>query len=154
MRAYTASALAKALGLTTKEVESLRKAGVLSYGKGKTFYLEESAAAVIAHYKENTGEIDVVDYSRERALLMRAKRQDQEYDTRIKEGTLHEARDVEMAISTMLLNFRSRIMSIPSTLAPRIARENDTTAVFNMLKEATDDALNELSDYDKVFGNA
>ena len=155
MQLYTGTALAKALGLTAAEVENLRKAGVIRYRRGKTYALEESAAAIIEHCKKNWGETAdklKVDYQTERALLMRAKRQDQEFDTRLKEGMLHEAKDVEMILGSMLLNFRARIMAVPAKLAPAIAKEDSSTAVFKMLKEAMDDALNELSDYDALFG--
>lgn len=155
MRLYTEKALANALGLTASEVQNLRKAGVISYRKGKTYGLEESAAAIINHCKTQMGEKkpETADYATERALLMRAKRIEQEYEMGLMEGTLHEAKDVEQVVTTMILNFRSRIMAIPSRLAARLSKETDTTAIFEILKEATDDALNELADYDALFGN-
>lgn len=155
MRLYTDKALANALGLTSGEVGNLRRAGVISYRKGKTYGLEEAAAAIIDHYKEKTGEKrdETADYATERALLMRSKRMEQEYEMGLKEGTMHSAKDVEQVVTTMILNFRSRIMAIPSTLAARLSKETDTTAIFEILKETTDDALNELADYDKLFGN-
>lgn len=157
MQLYTEKALAKALGLTPGEVEDLRKAGIIAYRKGKTFGLEESAAAIIAHCKEKMREgqtkTEPADYATERALLMRAKRMEQEYEMGLKEGKLHSAEDVEQIVTTMILNFRSRIMAIPSRLAARLSKESDTMTIFNILKEATDDALNELSDYDRLFGN-
>ena len=85
--------------------------------------------------------------------MMRAKRMEQEYETALKDGTLHRAQDVETIVTKMLMNFRSRIMAIPAKLASRLSKESDTTAIFEILKEATDDALNELSDYDRLFGN-
>lgn len=155
MRLYTKEALAKALGLTVGEVENLRKAGVIAYRKGKTFELEESAAAIIAHAKEKWGEEKQVqaDYATERALLMRAKRMEQEYEMGLKEGKLHTAEDVERVVTAMLLNFRSRVMAIPSRLAARLSMEKDTMTIFNILKEATDDVLMQLSDYDTLFEN-
>ena len=154
MRLYTEKALSNALGLTAGEIQNLRKAGIISYKKGKTFELEGSAAAIIAHCKGKMGEkVETADYATERALLMRAKRMEQEYEMGLMEGTLHDAKDVEQIVTTMILNFRSRVMAIPSRLAARLSKESDTTEIFNILKEATDDALNELSDYDKLFAN-
>lgn len=95
--------------------------------------------------------METADYATERALLMRAKRLEQEYETGLKEGKLHESKDVELVVTKMLMNFRSRIMAVPSKLAPRLTKENDTNAIYEILKEAMDDALNELSDYDKLF---
>lgn len=155
MTLYTGKSLAKALGLTQGEIENLRKAGVIAYKKGKMYALEESAAAIIAHCKGKMGEkkVETADYATERALLMRAKRMEQEFEMRKKEGTMHDAKDVESIVTAMVLNFRSRIMAIPSRLAARLSKETDTMTIFNILKEATDDALNELSDYDTLFGN-
>lgn len=154
MQLYTGKALAKALKLTATEVENLRKAGVITYKKGKAYALDECAAAIIEHCKGKMGEIaETADYATERALLMRAKRREQEFEMGLKEGTLHDAKDVEQIVTTMILNFRSRVMAIPSRLAARLSKESDTTAIFNILKEATDDALNELSDYNTLFGH-
>lgn len=152
MNLYTGKALGNALGLTPQEVESLRRSGVISYNKGTLYSLEPSAASIIAHYREGNEEREVVDYATERALLMRAKRQEQEYETRLKEGSVHDAADVEMLVGTMLLNFRARLMGIPSKLAPQLAGESTSRGAYDILKEAIDDALNELADYDKLFG--
>lgn len=155
MTLYSGKALAGALGLTVQEVEKLRSAGVIRYRKGRTYALEESARSILAYYKEQ-GEENAsapADYQTERALLMRAKRMEQEYETGLKDGKLHASEDVEAIVTKMLMNFRSRIMAIPAKLASRLSKESDTTAIFEILKEATDDALNELSDYDGLFAN-
>lgn len=155
MTLYSGKALAGALGLSSKEIGSLRKSGVIQYRKGTNYALEECAGKIIAYYKEQLGEgaNAAADYQTERALLMRAKRMEQEYETALKDGTLHRAQDVENIVTKMLMNFRSRIMAIPAKLASRLSKESDTTAIFEILKEATDDALNELSDYDRLFEN-
>lgn len=155
MTLYSGKALAGALGLTVQEVEKLRSAGMIRYRKGRTYALEESARSILAYYKEQ-GEENAsapADYQTERALLMRAKRMEQEYETGLKDGKLHASEDVEAIVTKMLMNFRSRIMAIPAKLASRLSKESDTTAIFEILKEATDDALNELSDYDGLFAN-
>ncbi len=152
MNLYTGKALGNALGLTPQEVESLQRSGVISYNKGTLYALKPSAASIIAHYREGNEEREIVDYATERALLMRAKRQKQEYETRLKEGSVHDAADVEMLVGTMLLNFRARLMGIPSKLAPQLAGESTSRGAYDILKEAIDDALNELADYDKLFG--
>lgn len=152
---YTKAAFGKALDLSGNEIEYLTKAGIISYKTGKTYDFEDSVKALITYYKEKVGEGEngTADYATERALLMRAKRKEQEYETGLKEGELHKAKDVELIVTKMLMNFRSRIMAVPSKLAPRLTKENDTNAIYEILKEAMDDALNELSDYDKLFEN-
>lgn len=152
MALYTAKALGNALGLSVKEINSLLKAGVISYDKGMLFQPEKAAKDIIQHYRSGEAREEIVDYSTERAKLMRAKRLGEEYELRLREGSLHEAGDVEQIVTNMLLNFRARIMAIPAKLAPSLAGESDKTSVFNILKAATDDALNELADYERLFG--
>lgn len=152
MALYTAKALGDALGLSVKEISSLVSAGVISYDKGTLFQPEKAARAIIQHYRSGKAREEIVDYSTERAKLMRAKRLGEEYELRRREGSLHEAEDVESVVTNMLLNFRARIMAIPAKLAPSLAKESSSTTIFKMLKSAMDDALNELSDYDTLFG--
>lgn len=152
MALYTAKALGNALGLSEKEVGSLLKAGVISYDKGKLFQPEKAAREIIQHYRSEEARNEVVDYSTERAKLMRAKRLGEEYELRLREGSLHEAADVERIVTNMLLNFRARIMAIPAKMAPSLAKESSSTTVFKMLKSAMDDALAELASYDTLFG--
>lgn len=155
MKLYTEKAVATALGLSVQEVKSLTANGVIAPRQGKTYCLEETAAKIIAYAKEGWGEAQAqttADYATERAMLMRAKRIAVENETKQQEGELHAAADVERIVTTMLIRFRSRIMAMPSVLAPRLAKESDEAAIFSILKEATDDALEELSDYDSLFG--
>ena len=49
MTLYSGKALAGALGLSTREVENLRKSGVIQYRKGTAYALEECARNIIAH---------------------------------------------------------------------------------------------------------
>lgn len=150
---YTKKALGKALGLTAGEIETLTKTGVIAHEKGETYRLESAAREIIGFYKAKAEKTPETTYEAERALLMRARRMDYEYNLRQREKKLHESEDIEQIMGTMLLNFRARIMAIPAKLTTRLAKENNKTKVYELLKEATDDALNELSDYDQLFGD-
>ena len=138
--------------MTESEVNSLQRAGVIDHEKGKLFRLEDSAGKMIRHYRDGAAKDETVDYATERAKLMRAKRMGEEYELRLREGQLHEAADVEQAVGDMLLHFRARIMGVPAKLAPRLAKETDEKKIFTTLKAAMDDALNELSEYEGLFG--
>lgn len=151
MKLYTGKAIAGALGISESEVESLQNAKVISYRQGNLYALEETAAKIIAHYKEPEQKAETVDYTVERAKLMRAKRLSEEHELAVREGSLHEAADIELVISTMLLNFRARIMAIPAKLAPAIAGMDKSEDVHDKLKSEMDNALQELSSYDVLF---
>ena len=64
---------------------------------------------------------------------------------------MHRSEDLELAISKILVNFKSRIRSIPARVSPQAAKMKSQEEIFDLLKQATDEALQELSDIDTVF---
>lgn len=152
MKLYSAKAVAAELGLTTTEVNTLKRTGVIDYKQGTVYDLPETAKKIIRFYKGKQEADEALDYTTERAKLMRAKRKREEYDLELYAGTLHEASEVERKLTDMLLHFRARVLGIPANLAPKLQRETDSKRIFEILKTAMDDALEELSDYDSVFG--
>lgn len=91
-------------------------------------------------------------YNTERALLVRVKRKNEELDLQIRENQLHSSEDVEQVITNMLINFRSRLMAIPARLSPILSKKTDKAEIFKILKAQVDEALNELSDFNALFG--
>jgi len=57
-----------------------------------------------------------------------------------------QAADVEAVITAMLLRFRQKIRNNLVKQSPGLAAETNQTEIFLMLKKATDEALEELSD--------
>ena len=78
------------------------------------------------------------DYSRMRRLSLAA-------------DELHRTEDIEIILSKMLVAFKARIDAIPAKAAPVVAKMTDNADVFDKLKELTDEALRDLSDFDLVF---
>lgn len=72
---------------------------------------------------------------------------------RVKEGDLHTSADIESVMTDMLINFKSRLMAIPAKLSPALSKKTDKAEISKILKGAVDEALNELSDFDRMFGN-
>ena len=66
-------------------------------------------------------------------------------------GELHKAEDVEIVMMDMLVAFKTKIMGIPSKVAP-ILENRDAAFVKDRLTKEVIEALNELKDYDpKAF---
>ena len=55
-------------------------------------------------------------------------------------------------MSDMPVNFKSRLMAIPSKLAPVLCKKTDKAEIFALLKDHIDEALMELSDFKTTFG--
>ena len=66
-------------------------------------------------------------------------------------GELHKAEDVEKVMSDMLAAFKTRVMNIPSKVAP-ILEDRDAGYIKDRLTNEVVEALNELKDYEpKAF---
>lgn len=153
MKRYTSAGLARTLGMDTKEIEQFTKSGVIRKGlDGNGLYrLEESAQEIIQEYKRPEQERESVDYATERAKLMRIKRLNEEYDLQLKKGELYYPDDIKMIMSKTLVSFKSRLSAIPTRAAPQIAKMSNSSDIMDLLKHLIDEALEELSDFDRVF---
>lgn len=61
---------------------------------------------------------------------------------------MHDAEDIERVLTGMLINFRNRILAIPSKVAPKIIGQKSIAVINEILQQELYDALNELSEYD------
>ena len=154
MKVYTSAAVAKKLGITKREVEEMTACGVIRDGRynEKLYKMEETARELIAEYRKPEEKRETVDYTTERAKLMRIKRLNEEFDLQLRERELHRTEDIEMILSKMIVAFKARIDAIPAKAAPVVAKMTDSADVFDKIKELTDEALRDLSDFDLVFG--
>lgn len=153
MRYYTAKALGRVLGIGEDEVRALTQRGLIREGLAENglYQIEESAREVIAALNGPEEQKRNADYMSERARLMRARRQSAEYDLGLKEKELHRTEEIELVISKILVSFKAKIRSIPSRVAPQCAKLTNREEIFDLLKQVTDEALQELSDLDAVF---
>ena len=153
MKLYGVKAIARFLDLSERRVRQLREQNIIVEVRPGLYDLIDTNHRYINYLRKRNPESETaVDYNTERALLVRAKRKSEEYDLQLKENQLHRSEDVEMIVSNMLINFRSRLMAIPSKLSPILAKKTDKTEIFKIMKTQIDEALNELSDYDTLFG--
>ena len=151
MRLHTEAAICRDLGLSKTALRAYIKSGIIKEGKTDKglFVLETTAREIIA--AERNKDQKPPDYTTERAKLMRAKRKNEEYELRVKQGELHRTEDIEEVAARILVGFKSRITAIPSRAAPQVAKMDDTTEIFDFLKKLTDEALEELSNFDTVI---
>ena len=155
MKVYTVKTVARFLDLTERRVRQLKDEGVIEEYNGMSgFYdLIPTAHNYINYLRRRNPESgESIDYNTERAKLMKAKRQDIEFDLGLKERDLHTSADVEAAVTNILLNFKSRLMSIPAKLSPVLSKKTDKAEIHKIIKDSVYEALNELSDYNNIFG--
>lgn len=137
--------------MTERNVRLLRDKGVLTEYRPGLYDLQTVTVQYINFLRQKNPEAeDKVDYNTERAKLVRAKRESEELELLVRKNELHTTEDIEKALTDMLVNFRTKLMAVPAKLSPIMAKKKDQTEIFRLLKEAIDETLEELSDFDKI----
>jgi hypothetical protein len=146
--------VARVLKLSERRVRQLKDQHIIAEYNGKPglYDLIPTVHAYLDYIrKKNPESEENIDYNTERARLVKAKRQNEEYDLRVKERDLHSSADIEVAMTNMLINFKSRLMAIPAKLSPALSKKTDKAEIHSILKDSVDEALGELADFDKLF---
>lgn len=152
MKLYTSAAIARVLDMTERNVRHLRDNGVLTEVRPGLYDPTTSIHQYISFLRNKNPEAEsIVDYNIERAKLVRTKREIQDLELQIKRNGVHKSEEIERVMTDMLLRFKARLMAIPAKYSPILSQKNDKVEVFNILKSAIDEALEELSDFDTVF---
>lgn len=153
MKLYTVKAVAKWLDLSERRVRQLRDDKIITEYKPGLYDLKTANHQYINYLRKNNPESESsIDYNAERAKLVRAKRESQELELQLRRKEVHTTEDVEQVMTDTLVRFKTRLMAIPAKLSPILSKKKDQTEIFKMLKTAIDEALEELSDFQTVFG--
>ena len=148
MKLYTSKVVAQWLGLTERRVRQLRDEGVIEEVRPGLYDLQ----SVVFRYITYLGGAGKQSLNNERMLLTAEKRKAAEMDNELRRGGLHRTEDVEQGVKTMFLNTRSRFLALPAKLSPTIAMlGGDRSVIFDQIKKAIDEVLEELSDYQIAF---
>lgn len=145
MKLYTSKVVADWLGLTERRIRQLRDEGVIEEQMPGLYDLRSTTRRYVAYLRGGS-------LADERARLTKAKREAAEMENDLRRGSLHKTEDIETGIKTMLLNIRSRFLSLPAKLAPALAAMGgDQAGIFDELKRSIDETLEELSDFRVTF---
>lgn len=148
MRLYTSKVVAQWLCLTERRVRQLRDEGVIVEARPGLYELQPT----VARYINYIGGAGKESLNNERMLLTAEKRKAAEMDNALRRGETHRTEDIEQGIKTMFLNMRGRFLALPAKLSPALATMGgNQTAIFDELKKAIDETLEELSDYKVAF---
>jgi hypothetical protein len=153
VKLYTSKAIAGFLDLTERRVRQLRDMRVIEECRegGGLYDLVPTAHRYINYLRRRNPEsAESIDYNTVRAKLIRAKRMNEEYDLKVKEGDLHSSDDVETVFKAMLVNFRNHMTALPSRLSPTLAKKTNAAEIFRILKSSIDEAMAELADFDGI----
>lgn len=145
--------LAKLLNMTDRNVRLLAEDGIFNKKNRGKYSLIESVNAYVEYLKSKrltTEEEDsgVLDNVAEDAKLKKVRREKVEIENAILKADLHKSEDVKFIMDDMLMNFKTKLTSLPNKLAPILVDFTDKTEVKKCLQGEINDALGELSEYD------
>lgn len=145
---FTTQQLADALSLTPRRVQQLAKEGaVVSVSRGK-YAAVESIRNYLQYVEDRDGGESNIDYLEEKAKHEKAKRQKAELELAVMKGEMHRSGDIKLVMNDMLAAFRSRVLAVPSKLAPQLVGKTEMPVILDILTQEVYEALRELSEYD------
>ena len=148
MTLYTSKVVAQWLCLTERRVRQLRDEGVIVEARPGLYELQPTVARYITYI----GGAGKETLTNERMKLTRAKREAAELENELRKGEVHRTEDIERGIKYMFLNIRSRFLALPAKLSPTLATMGgNQIGIFDELKQAIDEILEEMSDYRVAF---
>lgn len=142
------SVLGEYLDLTPRALQQLSQAGVfpkIDHGK---FDLKVCVRAYIKHIKtrhEKMKAVNDASLTDQRARLTKAKADEAELKFKERSGELIPVEHIEAAWQKVGSVLRTRMLSLPSKLAPRLVTMKDAPAIQRLIDREISDALNELS---------
>ena len=149
MKLHTTNVVADWLALTPRRVRQLRDEGVLIEKAPGLYDLQSSVVRYISYLRKGSGNTNLND---ERAMLTRAKREAADMENEVRRGNLHSTEDIEKGLAAMCLNIRGRLSTLPAKLSGELSQmSGDRAGIFDKLKGAIDEALEDLSSYDAAF---
>lgn len=142
--------LAQCLGISTRQVRNLKSEGMFQPVENGRGYALEICIQEYINFKINAEMGRSASISKEeiQAEHEEVKKQISILKLRKLRRELHEAADVEAFLSDMLIQFKNRLLSLPSKLAMQISGETDMNQIIQVLTKGMHEALEELSEYD------
>jgi phage terminase Nu1 subunit (DNA packaging protein) len=144
--------LAESFGVTKVRIQQLAKQQTIIKTAHGTYQFWESVKGYIAFLQARAAgrsggsdEIDPDSYERHRARLYAARADAQEVIAARLKGTVHDADAVASVMNEMIANARSRLLAIPTAVAPKVADISDPNQCLDILTEGIHEALAELA---------
>jgi phage terminase Nu1 subunit (DNA packaging protein) len=150
----SSSVLANLFGITTRRIRQLEDDGVIEKASRGRYKLTENIQKYIIYIKasqelkKDNEDENKIDYDMEHALLERRRREKLDIEIAQIRGTMHKSEDVEKVMNDMLANCRSKLLALPSKVAPRLIAREDIGELQDILQIEILEALSELSNYE------
>lgn len=142
----TQNAFAKAIGVSQQRVSQLVKEGIAVVDEQNALLLVPSLIAYMKAYQPTSNNAENIDYMQEKARHEKAKREIAELKLNKMQGSVYDARTVELVMTEMIANLRTQLLGMPTKLAP-ILESKPKEKIYTSLTREIEEKLAELSAY-------
>lgn len=147
--------MAELLGFTRQRINQLAKEGVLEKQAPGRFLLLKNMKKYLEFVRVGQAVDDeegaTAQYWEEKALHEKAKREIAELKLAKLKNQMHDAADIEIVLTNMLVTFRNRILAIPQKVAPKTIGIQNLAEIAESINTELLEALTELSEYDPAI---
>ncbi|MBG9479405.1 hypothetical protein [Lysinibacillus sphaericus] len=145
-------AIAKMFNVSSRRVRQFVEEGVIDrVGYGR-FNLVDTVSKYITFLKLSADSMNQDDITEsldyEKWLHEKAKREKAEIELSHLKKEMHSSGEIEEVMNNMIMNFRQRILSIPTKCALQLINQDDPKYVESIIEASIHEALIELSNYD------
>ena len=154
MITVSAGVLSKIIGVSDRRIRQLADEGILTKVSSGRYNLQESLHSYILQLRvandveRNQPDLeDKLDFGVEKAMHERVKRHITELKYALMKGQVHRSEDVEGVMTNMLINFKTKLMNLPSKLTPLLVDRDDKKYILNLLTNEMHEVMSELSEY-------
>lgn len=148
---YPVATIARLLLLTERRVQQLVKEGVIPKTERNRYELAPAVQGYIRYLQErmagNTAAPADMHLEKSRLVKLQADKAQIELD-HLNE-ILVRTEDVAKEWESILVDMKSKMLSIPSKAAPLLSGQTEIHIIMDMLQKYVEEALLELSDYGK-----
>lgn len=148
MQKYPVTTISKLLNLSQRRVQQLAKDGVIPKADKGKYELVSCVQGYVKYlydraFGQNTNQID--SYA-EKAGLLKVQKEKAELELAVMKEQYMKIDEIEFIWSNMVVSFRSKILSMPSKLAPMLTNDTSQIAkIKTILEDEVHDALLEMS---------
>jgi len=145
-------AIAKMFSVSSRRVRQFVEEGVIDrVGYGR-FNLVDTVSKYITFLKLSADSMNQDDITEtleyEKWLHEKAKREKAEIELSHLKKEMHSSGEIEEVMNNMIMNFRQRVLSIPTNCALQLINQDDPKYVESIIEASIHEALIELSNYD------
>lgn len=142
---YPVNTIAKLLNITERRVQQLARENIIPKANKGKYDLVGCIQGYITYLQNTISQGECKDLKHERTRLTKFQADKALIDLQIIQGKAILIPDVEKQVANMISVVRTKLLGLPTKLAPIISNENDTNVIENIIKNNIYEVLQELA---------